>query len=115
MAQVRLFFGCVRKVYYPKWQKKKGEPTRAELEPFVDDLAAAYKHLDAHLSSDGRAFILGNDFTIADVTSAIHAQRCFRNNGFGFDALSPSHYPGLIAWLDRLDQRPAYAKHVNPN
>jgi glutathione S-transferase len=113
-AQVDLYFGVVRKVYYPNYglQKKEGVPTRTYLEPFVADLVAAYTDLDAHFA-DGRPYILGDSFSIADV-SAITAQRCFRNDGFGFEELAPNRFPNIIAWLDRMDERPAYAKLVSP-
>ena len=105
-AQVDLYFGVVRGVFYPNYgsQKKDGVPTRADLEPYVDDLAAVYKHLEEHFA-DGRSHILGNSFTIADV-NAIQAQRCFRNNGFDFESLaqvaSPTSSRGSTAWIKDL-------------
>ena len=59
-------------------------------------------------------YVLGDVFTIADITVAIQANRLVCNDGFGFDALAPSNFPGIVAWHKRLSARPAFAKHVLP-
>jgi glutathione S-transferase len=58
--------------------------------------------------------VLGGDFTIADITVAIQANRLVGNNGFGFDDLAPSNFPNIVAWHGRLSARPAFAEHVLP-
>ena len=111
--QLELFFGAVRKVYHPKWRKEKGEPTKSELEPFVADLAAAYAVLEKHLSS--QPYIVGDSFTMADATVAIHTNRLLGNDGFGFAELAPAHFPNVGAWFGRLSERPAVKEHLLPN
>ena len=59
-------------------------------------------------------YMLGDAFTIADITVAIQANRLVQNSGFGFDALAPSNFPNIVAWHGRLSTRPAFAQHVLP-
>lgn len=58
--------------------------------------------------------MLGDNFTIADITVAIQANRLICNDGFGFDALAPSNFPSILAWHGRLSDRPAFVQHVLP-
>jgi len=60
--------------------------------------------LEAHLGS--RAFVLGDQFTMADIPLGCVAYRYF-----SIDIERPS-FPNIEAWYQRLQQRPAYERHV---
>ncbi|PSW15798.1 glutathione S-transferase [Photobacterium rosenbergii] len=66
-----------------------------------------YEVLDAHL--EGREFIVGNEYTIADISAWgwIDKARFVLNA----DGLAP--YPNLKRWFEQIDSRPAVAKARN--
>jgi glutathione S-transferase len=89
---------------------KTGAPSAQEIESAVPKCAEAFAVLDAHLA--GKLFMLGDTFTMADVTPAIQANRLVGNSGFGFESLAPSNFPNVVAWHTRLCERPAFQEQV---
>lgn len=61
--------------------------------------------LDGELS-DGRAYICGDDLTLADIPLGLVVNRWFAVTGFG-----KPDYPAVSAYFERLSQRPAYRRH----
>jgi len=60
--------------------------------------------LEAELGK--RAYLAGNDFTLADIASGTHLYRYY-TMGTAFPRL-----PNVEAWYKRLQDRPAYREHV---
>ena len=69
------------------------------------DLTHQMKLLDDHLSSQG-PYMLGQDFTLADLPIGLVVNRWFSVRGFE----KPS-YPTLAAYYELLTQRPAFRTH----
>lgn len=69
-------------------------------------LAAAFDPVEAAL--EGRSYLAGSDFTVADIPLGINAYRWF-----GLHAKRPS-VPNIEAWCGRLRARPAFRAHVVP-
>ncbi len=72
--------------------------------PMVEIAVAHWAILDARL--DGRDFVLGRDFTMADIPMGAYALRWF-----AMDIARPA-MPRLEAWYERLQGRDAYRRHV---
>ena len=106
-----VFFGVVRESFAPSLGLP-GAPSAEEIEAAVPKCAEAFSVLDAHLA--GKQWMLGEAFTMADITVAIQANRLVGNDGFGFKELSPTLFPNVVAWHARLSERPAFAEHVLP-
>ena len=70
----------------------------------VKNAAPLFGILDHHLS--GRAFICGDQFTMADIPAGTLTHRWI-----AYAPERPQH-PNLEAWYQRLKQRPAYVEHV---
>ncbi|MBC8242512.1 MAG: glutathione S-transferase family protein [Alphaproteobacteria bacterium] len=68
------------------------------------ETAKLYRMVDQHLQ--GRDFMAGNSFSIADVPVGAMTYRWY-----GLEVEHPD-YPNLRAWYERLTQRPAYQEHV---
>ena len=73
----------------------------------------AWKGFEQHMS-DGRSYVMGNKFCMADFTIGIQANRLKKCDGFGFDELKLKNFPYTSFWLDRLEARPAFQKYVLP-
>lgn len=69
-------------------------------------IAVALGMLDARLRATG-AWLAGEQFTIADIY-AVFAVTTFRL----FVSVSLEGYDGVLAWLERVGQRPAYQRMV---
>lgn len=69
------------------------------------DLTHQMKLLDDHLSALG-PYMLGQDFTLADVPVGLVVNRWFSVTGFD----KPS-YPALASYYELLTERPAYRAH----
>lgn len=90
-----LFWGFVR------------DPVNADLNAMAKaEMQAAdyWARLDAHLES--RAFVAGDRLTMGDIPAAIQVQRWLN-----FPITRPP-LPHLLAWHDRLAERPGYKAHV---
>ncbi len=72
--------------------------------PMVETAIGHWAILDVHLN--GRAYVMGSDFTMADIPMGAYALRWF-----DMDIERPA-MPGLEAWYDRLRDREAYRIHV---
>ena len=93
---IQAFFATVRT------EPEKRDP--ALIEKHATEAARVLPILDAHLS--GRAFMLGDQFTMADIPLGCVAYRYFN-----IDIQRPS-LPNIEGWYTRLQQRPAYKEHV---
>ena len=69
------------------------------------DLTHQMKLLDDHLSSQG-PYMLGENFTLADLPVGLVVNRWFSLVGFE----KPS-YPALAAYYELLTERPAFRAH----
>ena len=67
-----VFFGQVRGRYAASLHKE-GTPPRSEIEAAVPGCVEAFEALERHLV--GRRWVLGEEFTVADITVAIQANR----------------------------------------
>ncbi len=76
----------------------------------VTNSAACWAILEARLG-DGRPFIEGAGFTLADIVLG-----CFARRWFGPEVRVPGmpDFPRLAAWYGRLGERPGFQKWVAP-
>lgn len=107
-AQAPIFFHVVRNnLAYPFGSKTR---TDDEIKALVPALEKAFAGLEQHLST--RSYIIGDSFSMGDITAGVQANRLFSNNGYGFAELSPGCFPSIASWLQRLGERPAFKQHV---
>lgn len=108
-AQAPVFFAVVRNKPFPAGSAPK---TAEEVSALATVLAKAMHVLEDHLEGEGRMYVLGESFTMADITAAVQAYRLFANTGYGFPELHPDRFPAIGAWLKRLETRTAFQAHV---
>lgn len=92
--------GLIHAMFNPPPERRD----RAAAAPMVDTAIAHWAILDGQL--DGRAFVLGPEFTMADIPMGAYALRWFE-----MDIVRPV-MPHLEAWYARLRDREAYRTHV---
>ena len=73
----------------------------------LDALEQGYGSLEQLLRSDGRAFLAGNSFSIADIIWSLKVLR-IEECGYPFR----ERFPALFAWYSRVSQRPAFTQGV---
>jgi glutathione S-transferase len=66
-------------------------------------LAASMAILNTHLA--GRAYVAGTEFTMGDIPLGVSVHRWFRMD------IARENLPHLAAWYQRLQARPAFARH----
>lgn len=107
MASVGPMFGQVG--FFHKFAGKDFEDKRP-LKRYVDETVRLLGVLDTRL--DGRAWLMGEDYTIADV-----AHLGWVRNLIGFyeagDLVGIENFPNVLAWLERGLARPAVQKGLN--
>jgi len=91
-----IFWALIRPTEYAE-----GAAALEKAKPRAEQLCAL---LDRHL--EGRGYMLGTDFTMADIPVGATAHRWY-----ALDVPHPE-LPNLRAWYDRLLQRPAFRQHV---
>ena len=69
------------------------------------DLTDQMRLLNAHLAESG-PYMLGADFTLADVSAGLVV-----NRWFSLADVNRPEYPALSAYYERLTERPAYRAH----
>ncbi|WP_300577126.1 glutathione S-transferase family protein [Phenylobacterium sp.] len=92
--------GPVRTAY------RRAEPDPAEMARTIASAAETFAVLDAQLQ--GRTFVVGETFSVADLALGVVVHRWFRIP----EALERPALPALAAWYERLCARPAYQDHV---
>jgi glutathione S-transferase len=98
-AERPLFWGYIRT---PAAER---DPT--QLEADAKAVEKLWRVIDTQLN--GRAFLEGDTFTLADLVIAAYARRWF-----GIDALSRPSLPNLERWYAAQGARPGFARHVAP-
>jgi len=71
------------------------------------DLEQGFAELEARLASDGRAFLTGPDFSLADVIWSVKLLR-IRDCGYPF----AERFPQLDAWFGRVRARPSFREAI---
>jgi glutathione S-transferase len=84
----------------------RADLTPADIAERAQLLAIAFDPVEAAL--EGRLYLAGDDFTVADIPLGINAYRWF-----GLDVKRPS-VPNIEAWYRRFRARPAFRTHVVP-
>lgn len=92
--------GSVRAAY------RRPRPDLTEMARTIATAAETFAVLDAQLR--GRAFVMGDRLSVADLALGVVAHRWFRVP----EALEGPVLPDLAAWYERLSTRPAYQDHV---
>ncbi|MBY0613560.1 MAG: glutathione S-transferase [Beijerinckiaceae bacterium] len=79
----------------------------ALLQEKTNAVARLWRLIDAHL--DGRAFLEGETFTLADITIGSYARRWF-----GVEGVDKPSFPQIERWYRTLAERPGFVAHVAP-
>ena len=79
----------------------------AALQQKTDAVAKLWDILDAHLQ--GRQYLEGGIFTLADITLGSYARRWF-----GVEGVVKPEFAGLARWYETVSQRPGFVMHVAP-
>ena len=87
------------------FQRAAPEPLEYAINRYRREAERHYEVLDKHLV--GRDFIVGNSYTIADISAWGWLDRAPMVLG-GSDPLGP--YPNLKRWFQAIDARPAVAR-----
>ena len=103
-----LWFGITKNMTYPA---KTCPANQDQINECVPKCAKAWQGVEDHLKKDERKYILGDSFTMADITLGIQADRMKKNNGFGFKELNFERFPNVSRWLKNLESRSAFIKH----
>ena len=79
-------------------------------EEHLDKLNAAFADLERRLTSDGRAYLTGEELTMADVIWAMKMQRLIE-----CDYPFAQCFPTLYSWFKRISSRPSFREGVMGN
>jgi glutathione S-transferase len=99
-AERNLFWGMVRTPPEKRDMAAIAEAAKAS--------AAQWRILDTSLA-DGRPFVEGEDFTLADIVLGAFARRWF-----GVEVAERPALPNLDRWYARLHERPGFQRYVAP-
>lgn len=98
-AERPVFWGLVR--------TPPAERDMAALQKDADSVAKLWQILDAHL--EGRTFMEGDAFSLADLALATYARRWF-----GVSGVAKPELPQLARWYDRCSARQGFRRFVAP-
>jgi len=90
-----------------------GKPQRVNGVEVVRALKV-WEALEKHLGAGERAYVLGADFSLADVTAGIHANRLFHIPAEKLGHDPAGMFPSVHAWYRRLCERPGFQAYVIP-
>ena len=100
----------VRKELFQRMGSPKGF-TRAEVDRALGELAETCRRMDAAMAENGRPWLIGAQFTLADV---LVMPTIDRMNDLGLSSIWQHKYPRVTEWYDRLKIRPAFQKTYYP-
>jgi glutathione S-transferase len=87
-----------------KGPSNKG-PDQAAVSSELQQLAGAFRVLENQV--DGRSYLLGETFSVADLNLASTLREPGEESVGGIDAIDLNPFPGIARWLDLCSQRPA--------
>lgn len=82
-----------------------------EINICVPKCVKAWQGVEEHLAKGKKDYILGDEFSMADITLGIQADRMKKNNGFDFEELNFKHFPNISRWIDNLESQTKFIKH----
>jgi glutathione S-transferase len=80
-------------------------PDQVAVTAGLEQLAGALGVLEKHL--DARTYLLGKDFTVADINLASTLREPSEKGVAGIDSIELSPFPNVARWLDLCGDRPA--------
>ncbi|OAJ52427.1 glutathione S-transferase [Paraburkholderia ginsengiterrae] len=95
-----------RPVFWAVVRTRAAERDAAKLAADVEVVGTLWRMLDAHLQ--GRFFLEGEKFTLADIVIGAYAKRWF-----GLEGIERPPLPNLERWYSRLATRSGFKKYVD--
>jgi glutathione S-transferase len=95
-----------RPVFWAIVRTPDAQRDTAKLATDIDNVAKLWKMLDGHLQ--GRFYIEGETFTLADIVLGAYAKRWF-----GLPGVERASLPNLERWYQRLATRPGFKQYVD--
>ncbi len=83
----------------------KKSPDQAAVASELEQLAGAFRVLEDQL--DGHGYLLGENFTVADINLASTIREPGEQGVASITAIDLASFPKLARWLDRCAERPA--------
>jgi glutathione S-transferase len=80
-------------------------PDQAAVSSGLEQLAGAFRVLEEQI--DGRTYLLGETFSVADLNLASVLREPGEDSVGGIDAIDLNPFPGIMRWLDLCSRRPA--------
>jgi glutathione S-transferase len=80
-------------------------PDQAAVASGLEQLAGAFRVLEQQL--DGRTYLLGESFSVADLNLAATLREPGEDSIGGIDVIELTSFPGIARWLDLCLRRPA--------
>jgi glutathione S-transferase len=83
----------------------KKAPDQAAVSSGLEQLAGAFRVLEDEI--EGRPYLLGDAFSVADLNLASTLREPGENSIGGIDVIELGAFPGIMRWLDLCSRRPA--------
>jgi len=83
----------------------KNSPDHTAITTGLEQLASAFAVLETQLG--GHAYLLGNDFTVADLNLAATLREPGETGVAGIGTIDLMPFPNISRWLDQCENRPA--------
>ena len=92
-------------LFYAYWRTPEDQRDQELIATLTEKSRQRFQFLDAQLA--GRPYLLGDEFSLADIANGVHLYRLFT-----LEIFRDVRLPHIEAWYQRLQQRPAYRQHV---
>lgn len=103
--QITTVYPHLHPIFLSRFRPDDYQGTEATVKAAPDKMAKALDILEAQL--DGKDFIMGSDFTMADIPVGTVLKRWYVMMG------EDDRHPNVLAWQKRLNQRPSFIAHTN--
>ncbi len=103
--QVTSVYPHLRPLYMKALRPEEYDGGESLLEVAPAKMLKSLNILESQLN--GQDFILGKDFTMADIPLGCVLKRWYRLRG------EDNHHPNVSAWQKRLNERPSFVAHTN--
>ena len=104
-----IWFGITKNIQY---STKTSPADKEEIQRYLPKCIKAWKAVDEHLAKTDGLYVLGNRFSMADLTLGVQANRLKKSDGCGFEELKMKNFTHVDQWLKTLESRDAFQRCV---